>query len=254
MPIFDDRFSLSMDFHVRYGEAGSDGTARLSSVADWLQEAAAANAEEHGFGDAFMRPLGVTWVLTRLCMRIKRLPSTGETVTVHTWPSRFGRMADRGYELYDSGGSLIAECGSTWAVMDLAGRTMTRPPEALRGVFPEDGRPVLPCTASLPRVAEICGAAKVLVRREDLDVNGHVNNAHYLSWLFEGNGPEDSASACRGIPVFLDMAFRSECLPGDELESVRAAAARREDGLLAVAHAIRRGGSDVCRALTLWRA
>ena len=48
-------------------------------------------------------------------------------------------------------------------------------------------------------------------RRGDIDLNGHVNNVHYVEWLMEGR--LDSAAPCRE----LDIVFKSETLAGEEV-------------------------------------
>jgi len=48
-------------------------------------------------------------------------------------------------------------------------------------------------------------------RRGDIDLNGHVNNVHYVEWLMEGR--PDAAGSCRE----LDIVFKSETLAGEEV-------------------------------------
>ena len=59
-------------------------------------------------------------------------------------------------------------------------------------------------------------------RRGDIDMNGHVNNVHYVEWLLEGL--PDGRTACRD----LDVTFKSETLVGEE---VRAEAVEVEPGV-----------------------
>ena len=48
-------------------------------------------------------------------------------------------------------------------------------------------------------------------RRGDIDLNGHVNNVHYVEWLLESR--PDEAGPCRE----LDIVFKSETLAGEEV-------------------------------------
>jgi acyl-ACP thioesterase len=48
-------------------------------------------------------------------------------------------------------------------------------------------------------------------RRGDIDLNGHVNNVHYVEWLMEGR--PDAAGPC----LELDIVFKSETLAGEEV-------------------------------------
>lgn len=262
---------------VRYGEIGFDGVATLPSLANWLQEAAGQSASSLGFGEEMLAPLGLTWILARLALRIARLPGAGEQLRVRTWPSTLDRFGHRGYEVYDAENRLIVIGSSAWTIMNMSERKLAPVPPELAEVYPKTPRPCLPfCCRTLPRLADESGAksAPLRVRRDDLDINGHVNNARYLAWLTEALPAPAAASGDLLIPAMLDVSFRAECFPGDELNSVCASApqsdamlalARQEQTLLpdwetgghAVLHSIRREHGDkpeeTCRALSLWR-
>lgn len=265
-------------FTVRFCETGVSGCATPAAVASWMQEAAGHSATALGFGTELLHDSGLAWVVTRFCLWARRWPAAAERVVVRTWPAGPDRLgALRGYTLHDALGDVIAEATAQWVVFDLASRTMCGAPDALRRIYPVAPLPCRPFPGrALPRLREPREAKPVLVRKADLDLNGHVNNAHYMSWLFE---PLDAArhpmTALRG----LDIAYRMECLPGDTLTSCHGpgpkmsgpetaapetsdmartpadAAHSAETGKTrAVLHALRRDtdGAEVTRALTWW--
>lgn len=262
--------SYDFPLHVRYGEVGADGVVTLSALANWLQEAAGQSASTLGFGEETLSAMGLTWILTRLVLRIRRLPASGEAIRVHTWPSTLDRFGYRGYEVFDASDALIVSGGSAWSIMDLQARKLSPVPPELAAVYPKNPRPcdAFTCRA-LPRLADDGDARAALrVRRNDLDINGHVNNAHYLCWLME---PFISPPTHPLVPGLIDLTFRSECFPGEELLSL--GGAMKTDGdtrgipeafgvplPYSMAHAIRRVGDptskdakdDVCRAVTFW--
>ena len=88
--------AYDLTLNVRYGEVGADGVATLSSLANWLQEAAGQSASSLGFGEETLTDMGLTWILTRLVLRIRRLPTSCEAIRVHTWPSLLDRFGYRG--------------------------------------------------------------------------------------------------------------------------------------------------------------
>ena len=77
---------------VRTYECGPDGTAKMSAICNYLQEAASLNAETLAFSKSDFEAAGenISWVLTRLKVRMSRFPKWGETVSVLTFP-RGGR-------------------------------------------------------------------------------------------------------------------------------------------------------------------
>ena len=270
MPERSDRADMSSDLRlsVRYGEIGENGVVTLSSLANWLQEAAGRNADNLGFGEEELLPYGLTWVLTRLVLRMARLPRAGEELRIHTWPSTLDRFGHRGYEIYDCSERLIASGGSAWSVMDIAGRAMAQLPEELIPRYPSAPRP---CDAFgcrvIPRLKpELAEGCPLRVRRDDLDINGHVNNTRYLAWILETLPPAPALS--HGwkeplMPKLVDITFRAESFPKDDLMCLCAPSAPPSDapsdvfGLPAPCarlHSIRRESDrkEVCRALTLW--
>ena len=260
-----------LSFPVRYGEIGENGVTTLAALGNWLQEAAGLSADSLGFGESEMLSCNVTWILTRLVLRIDRLPRAGEQVRVHTWPSTVDKLAHRGYEVFDAEDRLIVSGGSAWTAMELASRTLTAVPESISKLFPESPRPCDPFVGRvIPRLKGDSATSCLLrVRRDDLDINGHVNNTRYLSWLMENLPPtpmlskDGETGAEPLVPRLLDITFRAECFPQEELECLSAPSAAPKDAPAdvlgrevpwALLHSIRRlsDESEVCRALTLW--
>ena len=155
--------------------------------------------------------------------------------------------------------------------MELASRTLTAVPESISKLFPEDPRPCDPFVGRvIPRLKGDSATSCLLrVRRDDLDINGHVNNTRYLSWLMETLPPtpmlskDGETGAEPLVPRLLDITFRAECFPQEELECLSAPSAAPKDApadvlgrevAWALLHSIRRlsDESEVCRALTLW--
>jgi acyl-ACP thioesterase len=145
-----------------------------------------------------------------------RFPKWGETVSTLTFP-RGGRriVAWRDFVLTDSDGEELGCASSEWMLIDLASRKVVAIPE---GVFAAANTVRKPVFGDEPfmKLRWECGvaASDVLVfraRRGDIDLNGHVNNVHYVEWLMEGRPA--AAGPCRE----LDIVFKSETLAGEEV-------------------------------------
>ena len=185
---------------VRTYECGPDGRATMVSVCNWLQEAASLNAETLAFSKSDFEAAGenISWVLTRLKVRIARFPKWEEKVSILTFP-RGGRriVAYRDFVLTGADGAIVAIPDGVFA----AANTVREP------VFGEEPFAKLrwDCKAESP------DALAFRARRGDIDLNGHVNNVHYVEWLMEGR-PE-AAGPCHEI----DIVFKSETLAGEEV-------------------------------------
>ena len=203
---------------VRTYECGPDGRATMASVCNWLQEAASLNAESLAFSKSDFDAAGenISWVLTRLKVRIARFPKWEEKVSILTFP-RGGRriVAYRDFVLTGADGAELGRATSEWMLIDLASRKIVAIPD---GVFAAANTVREPVFGEEPFAklrwdckAESPDALAFRARRGDIDLNGHVNNVHYVEWLMEGR-PE-AAGPCHEI----DIVFKSETLAGEEV-------------------------------------
>ena len=215
---------------VRTYECGPDGAATMASVCNWLQEAASLNAEALSFSKSNFEAEGenISWVLTRLKVRMSRFPRWGETVSVLTFP-RGGRriVAWRDFVLTGADGCELGRATSEWMLIDLASRKIVAIPESVFAAANTVREPVFG-DEPMEKLRWDCreetsgDALSFRARRGDIDLNGHVNNVHYVEWLMEGR-PE-TAAPCRAI----DVVFKSETLAG---EAVRVESVETEPGV-----------------------
>ena len=205
-------------FKVRSYECGSGGTATLPTICNYLQEAASLNAEELGFSKSNFDAAGagVSWVLTRLVVKMTRYPRWEEEVTVVTFP-RGGRkiVAWRDFEILGADGARIGAASSEWMLIDLSTRRIQPLPASVFDCLDPMLVPVLgpePFTQRLkfPPDVPACDPLAFTARHHHIDMNGHVNNVHYVEWLLE---PLPVGS----VVGELEVVFRSETLVGDDV-------------------------------------
>ena len=253
------------EFKVRSYECGPDGRATFPTVCNYLQEAAGEHAEQLGFSKSNFAAEGenISWVLTRLRVRMSRLPVWQETVLVETYPRGGRRITAHRDFVLRVGDETIGVATSEWMIIDLATRKIHAIPETVFAAndpanvpvlglepfskfrFPESGGGTPPPQVSQfcwggtqhssdrfaaaspvhspPQVPHFCGAGASRPRKEmtftamksQIDLNGHVNNVHYISWMLE-----PCESRC---PAEMEVVFRSETFAGDEVRVETAA-------------------------------
>jgi acyl-ACP thioesterase len=190
----------------------------MASVCNWLQEAASLNAETLAFSKSNFEAAGenISWVLTRLKVRMTRFPRWGETVSILTFP-RGGRriVAYRDFLLSGTAGEELGRATSEWMLIDLASRKVVAIPDSVFAAANTVREPVFG-EESFAKLRWDCremagDALSFRARRGDIDLNGHVNNVHYVEWLMEGR--PDAAGPCHE----LDIVFKSETLAGEEV-------------------------------------
>ncbi len=175
----------------------------------FLQDLAGEDADRRGGGREDLLKVDCVWVLVKNRLSISRWPQAGETVTVTTWPLSGRRgLYPRGFEVRDQQGELLITVDSLWAIIDIHSRSMLLGESrgvALEGV--EEGRLSPPQKLRIPEGGE---RYPLSPRPEQIDVNGHMNNAAYLDAAEELLPASFAGRQLREIAVD----YEHELLPG----------------------------------------
>ena len=238
MEFLKPRYFLDETFAVRSYESGVTNHVTLATLCNYMQEAAGLNADSLGWGIRKLQDEGLTWMLSRLHMKVFRYVPWGERITLRTWPSGMkGRLlATRCFQGADSAGNEILQANSEWLYVDMRGQKIVKLPEAFADLVPE-GTPHFAFDdigGKMAKLPEVTSCAEIRVRRGDLDFNDHVNNVHYVEWMLE-------SAKCK--PAEIDIVFRQAAKAGETLVSERCAA----DGGREL-HAIRRAADGALLA------
>jgi acyl-ACP thioesterase len=156
------------------GDADASGVIRLDGVARVLQDVATDDWEDSGLESSD------TWVVRRTAIRVAeggRWPRYKEVLTVTTWCGGVGAAWAERRTNISSRGRLLVEAVALWVPVDPTGHPV-RIKSSFYDVYGEalQGRKVSGRVAS-PAVAEDAQLLSWPLRRADLDVVGHVNNA-----------------------------------------------------------------------------
>lgn len=241
---------LERAYDIRSHEVDNHGILRPVILLRYMQNAASEHAIQLGISVGRLKELGLTWVMSRMHLSMKRYPHRGEMLVVRTWPAiREGIFSIRDFELLDGGGAIIGVATSSWAVLDLKSRRPVRigdrlPDYPLRPVRSLEDR-----FASLPILKNPETRICMPVLRVDLDLNQHVNNTVYAGWGLEA-APASVADSC--LPMEIEIGFRAEVHYGDSIVSLSAA---EQDGSLCLLHRIEHAdsGFELARLRTRWK-
>ena len=149
----------------------------------FAQEVAADHAYQLGTGWETLHQKNLFWAIIRHKVQITRLPVSGETITVETWPLPATRVAyPRATIAYDAEGKELFRTMALWVLMDTESRTMVLPgksgvdvPGIVRGLEADTPSSIAPKPLE-HTVTHTVGYAM-------LDRNGHMNNTRYLDLL-----------------------------------------------------------------------
>jgi medium-chain acyl-[acyl-carrier-protein] hydrolase len=215
-----------------------------------LQEAAEMNAVDLGFDTETLLQRGLTWVLSRLQLRVSSVPKGRQGLEVETWPAAVeSRFAHRDFRLRLPGmQEYFAVASSAWLLLDTTRfRPVTVSTHLPEKMWLHRPRMVPEPFPSLDPDGEPALVTEFHVRRSDLDMNDHVNNVHYVEWLAE-SVPEQ---LWRDADVTaLDIEYKRALKFGDTV--VVATHAAGDDTYI---HRMSVAGQqgDVVRARTAWK-
>ena len=172
-------------YRLRSYEVDFQNRLRLSVLFHFMQETASNQIERQGVGIDVLRTENLAWVLSRLLIVMDRYPGWGEEILVKTWPRGIERLfALREFLITSRQGEVLGRVTSNWLLVDLA----TRRPKRLEEVFKR--MPIDPGNQALDRRLEKLPPLEkpeeglsVRAAYQQIDLNRHVNNAHYVGWI-----------------------------------------------------------------------
>jgi acyl-ACP thioesterase len=170
-----------MKSRVSSFEVGRTRKLKPSAILMLIQEAAGRHLESDGLSYEFMRSKGIVFLLVKEAVKISRLPSCGEEISIETWFERTtGAQFLRGMRFLDEDEGILIEAQTCWIIANPQTHRIMRP-----SAFPfempcvgRDGITVEPERIKLPETAVEAGIREV--RYSDIDCNNHMNNAVYI--------------------------------------------------------------------------
>ena len=207
-------------FRIRTYECSVDGSIKIFSLMQYLQEIASLHAGQLGLGFDRLSEMNGYWVLSNIRIEISRLPGREDEVTLKTWPSGYSRtIATREFIGKDQNGFELFRAGSHWMVLN-------KKTNRLKNLFkldlnlPKTGVKALP--DKLKRLepegdyqVEAVREPPVRVPYSSIDLNGHVNNTEYVRW---GIDALRRAFKINNKIRCLQATYLSEVFEGDKLD------------------------------------
>lgn len=210
------RFNRSVTF--RFGDCDAEGRASLYSIMKLFTEMAGDDYELRGLGHGRLLESGQAFLLSKMSLRVHRLPAYGEELTASTWERRVkGVFFFRDHELLDGEGRAVVSASGSWFLVEPATREVLRP-DALIGPLPEATEMAADC-AACPKLrprpgTELRDLGERPVYYSDLDANGHVNNAVYSRVAVDFLPREHRERKLRDYFII----FKKETRPGETLK------------------------------------
>ena len=176
-PIYRHQFQIN--------DAAVDCYGRLkpSMLLFYCQEIAGLHCVDLGADWDTLAQKDLFWAIIRQKVQITRIPRSGETITVETWPMPTTRTCyPRSTVAYDEQGNECFRAIGMWVLMDVKSRSMILPGRSgveVQGTL--TGTELASPVSLAPMKLENITSRRVCFT--DLDRNGHMNNTRYLDWI-----------------------------------------------------------------------
>lgn len=203
------------EFHINDAAVDCFGRLKPSMLLFYVQEVAGIHAATLGAGYDALIAKNLFWAILRTKVQITRLPRSGETIRLETWPMPTSRVAyPRSVVAYDEAGSEIFRAISLWCLMDRQTRSMVLPGKS--GVIVDGtlrGNELALPGSLVVKTLEHATSRTVLF--SDLDRNGHMNNTRYMEWCSD---LLPSAFHSTHTPQEFTICYHAEALEAEALD------------------------------------
>ena len=202
-------------FHINDAAVDCFGRLKPSMLLFYVQEVAGIHAASLGAGFDALMEKNLFWAILRTHVQISRMPRSGETIRLETWPMPTSRVAyPRSVVAYDEQEQEVFRAISLWCLMDTKSRSMVLPGKS--GVMVEGT--LRGNELTVPGALSIKGLENSVarpVRFSDLDRNGHMNNTRYMEWI--GDLLPSAFHQCHD-PKEFTICYHSEAREGEPLD------------------------------------
>ena len=175
----------TQEFHLHDTAVDCFGRLKPSVLLQYIQEVASIHGSALGADYETLARKNLFWAILRTRGQLTRLPRSGETITLKTWPMPTTRVAyPRSVIGYDESGAEIFRAISLWVMMDRTTRAMVLPGKS--GITVQgrlEGSELAAPGSLIPRPMEKDFSRRVCFT--DLDINGHMNNTRYFDWIYD---------------------------------------------------------------------
>lgn len=241
---------LEHKFRITSYDVDCDMNLAVDKLLGYMQDTALRQTNEMGIGLEYLGQRNFFWALSKILVRISRMPKWDEEITVRTWARPHDIFTQpREFEIEDSAGSVIVRATSSWIILDGATGKFLKLEQFDERLHYLENKVAIDGTAPKIRKPDFDTAPSAFfkVRRSDLDWNHHVNNTKYIQWLFDS---EEFANVCTSSLAEISVNYVSQTRLGEEysIQTKETEAGTRVSDLIA-----KEGNREICRIETKFK-
>ncbi len=179
----------SETFKTNYFDLAPSGKIPLQVLLRYFDECAGQDADRLTVGIEGLNSKKIVWILAK--MQIQKLQDIGHNrnITIKTWHVGSDKLLSRrDFVFLDEQNQPVIQGITWWFLMDINTRKIARTPPKLLDLNTAEPVHIMQETPiQNPKLegVEPLKTIPVITRLEDIDINKHINNTHYIAWAQE---------------------------------------------------------------------
>ena len=179
-------YYLKEIYPVRYSEVDYNECLKPSAMFNFLQDMATNGADAANFGYKDIHPKNLGWYLLKYHMEFSNYPVKAKNLIFKTEARGYNKIfAHRDFEIYSEDNNLMGRVLSYWTLVDINTKAMVCPGDIFEQFKKVEKREDDLSFVKVKELERVDYAEEFKIRFDDIDVNGHANNANYIIWAFE---------------------------------------------------------------------
>jgi len=208
----------SATFRLRVNDLSQNDRLKESALLALLQEVATEHANILNLGAADLLKKNLGWALSKLDIHISKFPKSRQKITLETWASEKAKITtERDFMAYTASGENILQARSMWVLFNLEKRKIERLDVLGDWDRITDIRAKGDFSETLKKPENPQYTLQCHLRKDDMDINGHINNCVYQSLAIDAL-PDDFYQTHE--PERIQISFLAEAKVGDKILSV----------------------------------
>ena len=180
--IFKEKFKMGLK------DIDKDNLLKNRAILEYLENIGSYHSDVAGFGANYTNSTGIAWILLGWKLKVIARPKYGAELEIHTWAKEGSKVATfRDFEIFDENKKLCAIATSKWTMVDIKKGKIIKISDDVIDAYKPETRNVF-SEVELEKIAipkEFQTTSEYLVRRKDIDINGHMHNLYYLDVAYE---------------------------------------------------------------------
>ncbi len=243
-----------MTFVPRISEIDTKGKVKITALMDYLQHVAYKHADQLGIGHRQIFHKNLTWLLLRYTVEITSYPRLDETLKISSWVAESGspKYTVRDFEIVDEKNNIVCKATTSWLLFNYRKRQPVDYIDYWSNYSVEEKRALNYGFPGLQLPKKIDTRQSLRVRKQDLDINQHVNHIAHIHWIIEGM-PEKTVK--RYELEKLEISYKEQVFHEDNITVESEIQKEKDNETITAFHQLIKGKKEklVSKAITHWK-